>query len=93
MNVVVGQRAQRTMTVTSDHVKTFAALTGDYNPLHFDEVFAARTKFGEAFDSLASDGYATMAGDRVTLSRDGLLRVDELIHDFFLPRHREVAIA
>jgi len=46
MNVRVGQRAQRTMTLTSDHVKTFAALTGDYNPLHFDEDFAARTRFG-----------------------------------------------
>ena len=37
MKVTVGQRAQRTLTLTSDHVNTFAALTGDYNPLHFDE--------------------------------------------------------
>ena len=35
------------MTVTSDHVKTFAEMTGDYNPLHFDTAFAARTKFGK----------------------------------------------
>ena len=45
MAIAVGQRAQRTLTLTSDHVKTFAALSGDYNPLHFDEAFAARTKF------------------------------------------------
>jgi acyl dehydratase len=46
MTVTVGQRAQRTMTVTRDHVATFAALSGDYNPLHFDEEFAAHTRFG-----------------------------------------------
>src|SRR5262245_34142829 len=45
MTVAVGQRAQRTMTVTGDPVRTFAELTGDYNPLHFDEEFAAHTKF------------------------------------------------
>lgn len=45
MSVRVGQRAQRSLTLTSDHVKTFAALTGDYNPLHFDADFAGRTKF------------------------------------------------
>jgi acyl dehydratase len=45
MPVTVGQRAQRILTLTSDHVQTFASLTGDYNPLHFDAAFAARTKF------------------------------------------------
>jgi acyl dehydratase len=46
MPVSVGQKAQRSLRLTADHVRTFAALTGDYNPLHFDEAFAARTKFG-----------------------------------------------
>ncbi len=46
MGIFIGQKAARSITLTPDHVKTFAALTGDYNPLHFDESFAARTKFG-----------------------------------------------
>src|SRR6476660_10550745 len=41
-----GQRAERSLTLTAAHVKTFAELSGDYNPLHFDEAFAAQTKFG-----------------------------------------------
>jgi len=46
MPVSVGQTAARSLTLTEQHVKTFAELTGDYNPLHFDADFAARTKFG-----------------------------------------------
>jgi acyl dehydratase len=42
----VGQRAERSLTLTAAHVATFAQLTGDYNPLHFDEAFTAGTKFG-----------------------------------------------
>jgi acyl dehydratase len=45
MNLAVGQKATRSMTITSDHVRTYAAMSGDYNPLHFDEAFAAKTKF------------------------------------------------
>ena len=45
MDLVVGQKASRSLTLTADHVETFATLTGDYNPLHFDEAFAAKTKF------------------------------------------------
>ncbi len=46
MNLSVGQKARRSLTLTADHVKTYAEMTGDYNPLHFDEAFAAQTKFG-----------------------------------------------
>ena len=46
MAISAGQSAKRSMTVTSDTVRRYAELTGDYNPLHFDEEFAARTRFG-----------------------------------------------
>ena len=46
MAPVVGQTAQRSLTLTEQHVRTFAELTGDYNPLHFDAEFAKATRFG-----------------------------------------------
>jgi acyl dehydratase len=46
MPLSVGQTATRALTLTADHVRAYAALTGDHNPLHFDEAFAAGTKFG-----------------------------------------------
>ena len=42
----VGEKAQRSLTLTQEHVESFARLTGDYNPLHFDAEFAVRTRFG-----------------------------------------------
>jgi acyl dehydratase len=42
----VGQKAARSLKLTPEHVATYAEITGDRNPLHFDEGFAARTKFG-----------------------------------------------
>ena len=45
MELSVGQRATRSKTVTADDVKTFAELTGDHNPLHFDESFVSKTRF------------------------------------------------
>ena len=41
----VGQKATCSITLTAEHVKTYAEMTGDHNPLHFDEDFASKTKF------------------------------------------------
>jgi acyl dehydratase len=43
---IVGQRATRSLTLTAADVEAYAGITGDRNPLHFDEDFATRTKFG-----------------------------------------------
>ena len=46
MSISVGQKAQRSLQLTAEHVRSYAAITGDHNPLHFDAEFAARTRFG-----------------------------------------------
>jgi len=46
MNLPIGQTATRSLTLTAEHVEAFARMSGDYNPLHFDEDFASKTRFG-----------------------------------------------
>jgi oxygen-independent coproporphyrinogen-3 oxidase len=57
-----------------------------------------RQKFGvnildewrEVWRDYQADGYLTVSGDRVELSREGLLRVDGLLPRFFEPEHQGV---
>jgi acyl dehydratase len=42
----VGATATWSQTFTADDVETYGRLTGDRNPLHFDDAFAARTRAG-----------------------------------------------
>ncbi len=46
MRPTVGQVATRSLTLTADHVRKYTEISGDRNPLHHDETFAAKTKFG-----------------------------------------------
>ena len=43
----VGYSDSVARTITSDDVATFAKLSGDYNALHLDDEFAARTEFSQ----------------------------------------------
>ena len=57
-----------------------------------------RGKFGveildewrDAWRECGGEGYLTLDGDRVTLTREGLLRVDSLLPAFFEPEHQGV---
>jgi acyl dehydratase len=46
LDLTLGQTATRALTLTADHVRAYAEITGDRNPLHFDADYAARTPFG-----------------------------------------------
>jgi coproporphyrinogen III oxidase-like Fe-S oxidoreductase len=50
-------------------------------------------KFAEPVARLKSQGALTIDGDWLRLSRDGLLEVDRLVHEFFLPEHRAARYA
>ena len=42
----VGDTARRTKRVTTRDIELFTELTGDRNPLHYDEGLASRSRFG-----------------------------------------------
>jgi acyl dehydratase len=42
----VGDVARRTRAVRTEDIELFTELTGDRNPLHYDEEAAARSRFG-----------------------------------------------
>ncbi len=46
MPPAVGTTARRSRTFSAEDVEAFARLSGDRNPLHFDEAFASRTRVG-----------------------------------------------
>lgn len=43
----IGAFARRTRTVTAHDIELFTEITGDRNPIHYDEELAAASRFGE----------------------------------------------
>ena len=46
MSLQVGDSAEVSKTIADEDVRAFAELTGDRNPVHLDEEYAAATRFG-----------------------------------------------
>jgi 3-hydroxybutyryl-CoA dehydratase len=45
-DIRVGEKATASRTITEADINAFAELSGDYNPIHVDEEFAQRTRWG-----------------------------------------------
>lgn len=48
MDLKIGDKFSTTKQITDAVVRAFADLSGDYNPIHLDEEFAAKTRFKNA---------------------------------------------
>jgi hypothetical protein len=44
--IKIGEKAEGSMKVTDEHIEWYAKMSGDYNPLHMDNEYAATTMFG-----------------------------------------------
>jgi oxygen-independent coproporphyrinogen III oxidase len=63
---------------------------GSIRPAYFQQKYAVdvRERFADPLASLAADGFLEAAtAEAVSLTREGLLRVDALLPRFFLPEH------
>lgn len=59
-----GQHVTFTKTFTDEDVQRFIAITSDVNPLHVDDAFAAKTRFGRRVlhGMLTASLFSTMVG-------------------------------
>lgn len=60
----LNQEAVYTKTITLEDIESFARITGDHNPVHMDEAYAAKTPFGSriAHGMLAGSLFSTIFG-------------------------------
>jgi 3-hydroxybutyryl-CoA dehydratase len=81
-----GQRASFTKTFTDEDVRRFIEITGDRNPLHVDDAFAAQTQFGRRIihGMLTASLFSTMVG--MLLPGTGAIYRSQTIK-FLLPVH------
>jgi 3-hydroxybutyryl-CoA dehydratase len=45
MNIKIGDKFSTSKKITDEVIRAFAELSGDFNPIHLDEEFAAKTQF------------------------------------------------
>lgn len=46
MKIKVGDTAETTKRITDADIEVFAQVTGDRNPIHLDDAFASKSRFG-----------------------------------------------
>ena len=47
MEMKIGDSLSNSREVTAELIEKFADVSGDYNPIHLDEEFASKTRFGK----------------------------------------------
>ncbi len=47
MDLKIGDNFSTSKKITDEVIRAFAELSGDYNPIHLDEEFASKTRFGK----------------------------------------------
>jgi oxygen-independent coproporphyrinogen-3 oxidase len=84
----------RALAPTRDerYIREFILLLklGEVSRARFTERFGADpcARFAEPLARLQDWGFLTVDGDAIKVNRQGLLQIDRLLHEFFLPEHQ-----
>jgi 3-hydroxybutyryl-CoA dehydratase len=89
--ISIGMTETYTKTITDDDIKKFAALSGDHNPIHLDEVYCANTKHGKrvAHGLISASFFSAIFGTK--LPGEGCLYVNQSLN-FKRPVHIDDAV-
>lgn len=91
--------AYRALTPTADErlIREFVLQLklGHSSIRYFNEKFSTDvlTRFAAPLQTLKDWGFLAIEGDSLLLNREGLLQVDRLLHEFFLPEHKNARYA
>jgi 3-hydroxybutyryl-CoA dehydratase len=71
MDLKIGDAFSITKEVTDELVRQFADVSGDYNPIHLDEEFAAGTRFGKriAHGMLGASFISAVLGYKLSVNK------------------------
>jgi oxygen-independent coproporphyrinogen-3 oxidase len=63
---------------------------GASRPIYYQNKFGedVTKRFAPQLHWMQEEGFMKLGDDKIELTRDGLLQVDRLLHEFFLPHHR-----
>jgi 3-hydroxybutyryl-CoA dehydratase len=67
MSIQTGDTASFSRTVSESDINQFAGITGDFNPIHIDDVYASNSRFGKriAHGMLSSSFICTVLGTQL----------------------------
>jgi oxygen-independent coproporphyrinogen-3 oxidase len=68
---------------------------GEADMDYFNDKFEAdvAARFSEPIEYLKSEGFLEFDGSKITMTREGLLQIDKLLHEFFLKEHQNARYA
>ena len=68
---------------------------GSVSIAYFNEKFSTDVlaQFARPLETLKGWGFLTVTGDVISINRDALLQIDRLLHEFFLPKHKNARYA